>query len=355
LIKRVVGLPGERVHIDQGQLFINGRRTEPPPDIAATINHNTHVASIEDTLARLLIGWAKFKRIPVDLPPHPPEEHTQLRADLEALHAQVRDRDLAKIPWPQSQQLVAAVGPTTRTIARQWYEEKLFRLGPAQYGISLLDEFVVVSPGQYFCLGDNGPESFDSRMFGWVPHENLIGRAFAIVTPPRRMRDLSGFTSTPRGRLILYASLGLVIAWQLIPGYLGFSWRLRGALPNLGLRRGDRVLVDRVVYGIRIPFLTHRFFWWRRPRPGEVVCFRMSRRNSLDLSLGEVREVKSSPRMRLVVTGPPEAAAGGQSLYVLSASDVLGRARLVWRPRRRRQIVRARDAAVESAAVNEID
>jgi signal peptidase I len=43
---------------------------------------------------------------------------------------------------------------------------------------------VVVPPGTYYVLGDNRANSDDSRVWGFVPASDLIGRAFLTVWPP---------------------------------------------------------------------------------------------------------------------------------------------------------------------------
>lgn len=46
---------------------------------------------------------------------------------------------------------------------------------------------IKVPEGNIFVMGDNRASSFDSRLFGLVPRENVIGRAFIIYWPPGRM------------------------------------------------------------------------------------------------------------------------------------------------------------------------
>ena len=43
---------------------------------------------------------------------------------------------------------------------------------------------------QVFVMGDNRPESFDSRSFGTVPEHLVVGRAFAVVWPFRSIKGL---------------------------------------------------------------------------------------------------------------------------------------------------------------------
>ncbi|HEY2044346.1 MAG TPA: signal peptidase I [Jatrophihabitans sp.] len=46
---------------------------------------------------------------------------------------------------------------------------------------------VTVPAGRYFMMGDNRCISLDSRMFGTVPKSSIVGRAFAIVWPVKRL------------------------------------------------------------------------------------------------------------------------------------------------------------------------
>ena len=64
------------------------------------------------------------------------------------------------------------------------------------------DDDIVVPPDSYFAMGDNRDNSYDSRYWGFIPKENLIGRPMFITwsfdTPEYGM-EMSGTEQLQRG------------------------------------------------------------------------------------------------------------------------------------------------------------
>ena len=56
---------------------------------------------------------------------------------------------------------------------------------------------VIVGEGEYFVVGDNRPESSDSRNWGTVPREAIIGKTALIYWPPERLGVLASPTALP--------------------------------------------------------------------------------------------------------------------------------------------------------------
>ncbi len=63
---------------------------------------------------------------------------------------------------------------------------KEFYVDPHNMGASPTDKLVhnmVVPAGEYFVMGDNRAESFDSRSWGFLPRKDIIGRATLVYWP----------------------------------------------------------------------------------------------------------------------------------------------------------------------------
>jgi signal peptidase I len=50
---------------------------------------------------------------------------------------------------------------------------------------------VTVPEGNFFVMGDNRPHSSDSREWGFLPKEEVIGKSFFVYWPPQNMRVIT--------------------------------------------------------------------------------------------------------------------------------------------------------------------
>jgi signal peptidase I len=142
-IKRVVGLPGDRVEYLNKKLTINSQPVDTQPDGQYT--DPTRLYS-SDRFKETLGGIA---------------------------HAALNDKDTP--PFVPELQRIAHAYAANCTHSGQ--------------GI-----VCTVPPGHYFVMGDNRDQSADSRIWGFVPDENVVGKAFYIwfhadgIFPPSGIR-----------------------------------------------------------------------------------------------------------------------------------------------------------------------
>lgn len=121
VVKRIVGTPGDRIHLREGRLYVNGVEQNEPylnPDRGGYFPYRDDFPSVSPYGVQQIV----------------PE-------------------------WPM---LVQA---------------------------NKQGEDLVIPPGNYFGMGDNRAESLDSRYWGFIPQENIIGRPLFIYWSFETPRD----------------------------------------------------------------------------------------------------------------------------------------------------------------------
>ena len=272
LIKRVVGLPGEQVLIRKGAVRVNGEPLTPPPDLADTLYYMRFPAPSPEAVRDMLLSLAQRQTIPYVFNPEHVDFHI-LVEDIKALYAQIGERDLTDLSEADREALIAGVRPTSLNFIADWLALQYRVKSDFSYGVHAQPQFMQIPPGHYYLLGDNSRDSVDSRAFGWVPRDALYGRAFAIVLPPARIRDLSGFTQTWWGPLLLVGIPLLIVLYEILRAFIFGTTRLTGRENAADLRPGDRVLVHRAAYGLRAPFARTRRWHFHRPPSGDLVAY----------------------------------------------------------------------------------
>lgn len=121
-VKRAVGLPGDRLRFEEGAFFVNGVEVLKNPTEERTVMYDIESQDTK-TLYHEFLGAVK--------------------------HYVILDRRVDR-----------------------FYEEREMRHRSMKE--------TVIPPGHYFAVGDNRDNSHDSRAWGFVPFENLKGRAMFI-------------------------------------------------------------------------------------------------------------------------------------------------------------------------------
>jgi signal peptidase I len=111
-VKRVIGVPGDRIHLENGRVYVNHKLVSEP--------------------------FALYKKV---------------------------GRDNYRDNFPNA----TYMGSTT--VQRAWLEE---------FPNLVRGSDLVVPEGNYFVLGDNRNDSSDSRYWGFVPRENVVGRPLLV-------------------------------------------------------------------------------------------------------------------------------------------------------------------------------
>ena len=213
LIKRIVGLPGERIQISEGRIWVNGEPVDPPEALRPYLHYTRELELDDDDLRRSILYLARETAPDGLLPPEHPAAQ-RLNGELAAVAGALGRKDPEKLDSTELVSLTAVLSPETFAIAAEFVKQHQARRYPLRYGILDDPEYSVAPGGCYLVCGDNSAHSVDGRYFGWVPNGHLLGRAYCIWWPLSRWRDLTGFSKTLWGRALLYGIPALVVAGE---------------------------------------------------------------------------------------------------------------------------------------------
>lgn len=222
LVKRIAGMPGDIIELRAGVLWVNGKAQTPPP--SATWSYLLRLRgehrpdSIMEKLGlpmNTLIPGRRFVEIPLNPVLADSVEHDPRVVSAEPLSlAKGSPRHI----FPFSQQYswngdnygplrIPAKGDTLRidSDVLPLYDRLLSiyegRSITVEGNMLLLDEQplkdYVVQQNYYFVLGDSRHYSADSRYWGFLPQDHLVGRAALIVLSKGESGFLKGIR--PRG------------------------------------------------------------------------------------------------------------------------------------------------------------
>ena len=213
LVKRIVGLPGERIHIADGKICVNGTPVEPPESLRGVPHYTSELNRDKKSVERFVLELAKRDVQSAFLNPI-----NFTARDFYAQLAKIRERLGSRDPQQLSQQeidsLLGELNPVSKDIAHQLYAMHQEAQYPLRYGILPDDVYSLVPDNSYLVCGDNSGDSADGRYFGWLPNGNILGRAFCIMWPISRWRDFTGFSKTWWGMALLCGVPALLIAHE---------------------------------------------------------------------------------------------------------------------------------------------
>jgi signal peptidase I len=197
LIKRVVGLPGERIEIKDGAVWANGQRLEPPEELRDVLHYTRYLGPGDEELKKFALLLAARSGNAAD-------------ANLKNM----TDGQLMALTGKELQTLYDGLSEWLRNIAMKNFEQQY--PNPLKYGVSSDDAYSVVPPDCYLVLGDNSPNSGDGRVFGWVPNGHILGRASCTFWPVGRARDFTGFWHTWPGKAVLYGIPAAIATIEIV-------------------------------------------------------------------------------------------------------------------------------------------
>ena len=171
LIKRIIGLPGDTIEIIDQELYINRKKYRTPSFIKINLNE-TPIENVNKDLFPYNNKWSLENYGPIVVP------QKGMKVELNPQNILLWQN---AINTDYGSKVISVEG-TVITLNKQPIRDYIFE------------------KDYYFVLGDNRKNSIDSRYFGFIPEEWIIGKAFMIYWSqmPTQSSGISDYFNTIR-------------------------------------------------------------------------------------------------------------------------------------------------------------
>ena len=167
LVKRIAAGPGDTLQIIEKRIYINSKEVELPESVLRSFNNIKPAGKADEGIYYRGSGWNNHNYGPIRIP----AEGDTIQINPENINI-----------WKQ---LIVFE-----------YEEKVVREEGSVITIEgkPVREYIV-KKDQYFVIGDNFSNSRDSRHFGFINEDMIIGKAMFIYWSVNRIKSEGGFFS----------------------------------------------------------------------------------------------------------------------------------------------------------------
>lgn len=162
-VKRIIGLPGDTIQIQKKEVYINSRKQKFPKDSQIDLINIKRPGIPDQGIFPEGRKWNSDNYGPIRIP---------ARGDTIQINPKTASEWQMLVSIEQGVGSVSIEGTVVNINGKPVRE-------------------YVVQKDYYFLLGDNRDDSFDSRSFGYVPEEAIIGKARFIYWSLRNDPELS--------------------------------------------------------------------------------------------------------------------------------------------------------------------